>query len=354
MTDVGATTTRPPRIRRVGTPRRWAVLLNGRAKGWSGGVHQAVQRYVPGRDLFLTDDFRQAERTVDRLLLNPSARYEVIFTGGGDGTVVYLLNAIWRRVQEGRLAPEEAPPVGVLRLGTGNAIAHYLGAGDIITDLRALAAGRPLQVHDVDMIVGLSGERFPFAGFGWDADILNDYAVIKDGSRDTMFEPYVTGLGGYFAATFGRTVPRALRHRGHRVAVVALDEAYLVDQRGEVLEEVGAGAVLYEGPVVALGCSSIPFWGFKIRMFPLAGTWPGFAHLRAFDGRPTDVIFNLRHWWQGDIRAGRICDVLFRHVRVELLDRPLAYQVAGDAAGLEREVEWRVTERPHQLAVVHH
>lgn len=332
----------------VRTPGRYAVLLNARAKGWRGSVHQAVQRYVPNEDLFLTDSFHQAKRTVERLVLSD---YDVIFTGGGDGTIVYLINQIEQAIREGRIAREDAPPVGVLRLGTGNAIATYLGCDDIIEDLRALRHGAALSVHEVNMLEGPEG-LFPFAGLGWDADILNDYEAVKNLVRDTAIESYATGLGGYAASIMLRTIPNAITQPQRIIKIYNLgDVAKKIDYYGRVLEEFGEGELLYEGPAVICSASSIPYWGFQVRMFPRADHDPQFFQLRAYFGSVRDVLTKMRDFWRGKIAEDSIVDLLVQRVRVEVEGDPVPYQVSGDTAGLERSIEWALAPHPARLAV---
>ena len=275
----------PSRV--IHKPGRFAVLLNARAKRWTGELHQAVSRWVPARDLYLTDDFRQAEKTVDRLLTND--QYDVVFTGGGDGTIVYLIGAIEERIRDGRLRREDAPPIGVLRMGTGNAIASYLGCRNAVDDLRAVSGGSPVVVYSIDMIETHAG-IIPFAGFGWDALILNDYDSVKDSVRDTALENYATGLGGYAAAILTRSIPSAVMSKRRTVRLTNLGEhAARIDQSGHVLEEYLAGDVLFEGEVEITGCSTIPVWGFNVRMFPHATRLPKHFQVRCYWGSVTSI-----------------------------------------------------------------
>lgn len=340
------------RYKLVRVPGRFAVLLNARAKAWSGSLHQEVLRYVPSQDLFLTDDFRQAKRTIDKLLCSD---YEAIFAGGGDGTIMYLLNALEAKISEGAITRESAPILGVLRMGTGNALAHYLGADQIIDDLRALRSGAQLMIHTVNMIEGEEG-LFPFAGFGWDADILNDYGEVKSLVRGRAVEPYVTGLGGYGVAIAARTIPRALlSSKAPRVRLTNLDDrAKRINGRGEVIKEYERGEQIYEGPMRACGASSIPYWGFQVRMFPYADAHQDFFQVRCFHGGVAEIVTHLRRFWRGEIREDSVVDVLAREIKVELLDEPLPYQVSGDVSGLEREIIWRVAKHPAHLATPLH
>lgn len=329
-------------------PGRYGVLLNARAKGWTGEVHEAVQRFVPRQDLYLTEDFRQARQAVQRVL---AADYDVIFTGGGDGTVVYLINAVEQAIQAGELKRDEAPPVGVLRLGTGNAVASYVGAGPIIDDLRLLHAGAPLQVRSVNMVE--DGEhRFPFAGFGWDADILNDYDRFKAAVRDTAMEGFATGLGGYAFSIGTRTIPRAVL-RGARVAKFTNlgDVAYKLDEYGQIVAEYGPGEVLFRGPIKIASPASIPNWGFNIRMFPYANLRPGFFELRCYSGSISRILMDLPGFWRGAIAPALLGDWLVQKVQVDIQDGAMSYQVAGDAAGYRDQVVWSLAEHGARLAV---
>ncbi len=338
-------------LRVMPAPERYAVLLNARARGWTGAVHEAVQRFVPTRDLFLTDDFRQAETTIERVL---TADYDVIFTGGGDGTVVYLINAIEEFIRAGKLEREEAPPVGVLRLGTGNAIATYLGSGPIIEDLRTLHAGAPLKVRELNLVD--DGEhRFPFAGFGWDADILNDYHQFKDAVKGTMAERAATGLGGYALSIATRTAPKALVRGAKTATFTNLGPTALeLDEAGQVVGECGPGEELYRGPIKITSPATIPYWGFNVRMFPYCNLRPGFFELRYYTGSIAQVVRNLPGFWRGDMPPSTLGDWLVSKVRVEIEDGAMSYQVAGDAAGYRDHAVWSLAEQTASLAVPLH
>ena len=64
---------------------------------------------------------------------------ETIFAGGGDGTIVDALNA----VEEFTPQDQKKPAIGVLRLGTGNALASWLNAStDPVKDLQKWISGQ--------------------------------------------------------------------------------------------------------------------------------------------------------------------------------------------------------------------
>lgn len=335
-------------IQVVEPPQRYAVLLNARARGWTGAVHEAAQRFVPSRDLFLTDDFRQAETTVKKIL---DTDYDVIFTGGGDGTVVYLINAIAEYIDAGHTTREQAPPVGVLRLGTGNAIATHLDSAPIIEDLETLHAGAPLKIRRVHLIED-DGYLFPFAGFGWDADILNDYDDFKDRVRGTVLETPATGPGGYAASIATRTMPKAIIRGSKHVRFTNRGPRALeLDEHGQIIDERGPGEVLYDGPIKITSPSTIPYWGFGVRMFPYCNLRPNMFELRYYTGSIFGVLSNLRNFWKGRMPPSVLGDWLVTKVGVEIKDGTMSYQVAGDAAGYRDEVTWQLSDYKAPLAV---
>ena len=339
------------KIQVLDEPGRYAVLLNALAKGWSGDLHQCIQKLVPSRDLYLTDDLQQAERTIDTLL---ERDYDILFTGGGDGTIMFLVNALERRIRRGDIDRREAPPVGVLRMGSGNAIATYLGTESATAKLRALRAGAPIAIHSLHLIRG-SERLFPFAGIGWDAEILNDYEDFKEAVRETAIEDYATGLSGYVAAIGTRTLPRVVRQSPVRLTVRSRGErAMKVDADGEIVETYGEGDVLYDGPVRTCATAAVSYWGYGIRMFPYATLKRRYFMLRCFNGTVGSIVRHLPSFWRGRFPEGGCTDFLVQDVHVETQGRAMAHQVTGEGAGYERDIEWRITDHPVPLAVPLH
>lgn len=332
----------------VPAPDRYAVLLNALAKGWTGETHQDVQKLIPAEDLYLTDNFRQAERTIDALL---NRDYDIIFTGGGDGTIIFLVNALEKRIRNGELDREEAPPVGVLRMGSGNAIANFVGCGSAEESLRTLRAGAPLSVHSLRLIDHGRG-LVPFAGIGWDAEILNDYEAFKETVRDTAVEDYATGLTGYVAAIATRTLPRVLRQSPVHLTIENRGgRAFKIDAEGDVVREFGEGDQLFDGPVQTCAASAVSYWGYNLRMFPHATRKPGYFMMRCFNGSVGRLLRRLPLLWRGRLPEDDTSDFLVQNVRLETHESPMPYQVTGEAAGHESLVEWSVTPHPVRLAV---
>lgn len=108
----------------IGPDARIAIILNGNAK-------QVTRRYAdnlkaiagPHCDVFMTTSMSHADFVVQSVV---DDAYDLVITGGGDGTVLHTIDTVLNRI-EGR-AYAHCPRFGVLRLGTGNAIAYYLGS----------------------------------------------------------------------------------------------------------------------------------------------------------------------------------------------------------------------------------
>src|SRR5690349_8758638 len=99
---------------------------------------------------------------------------DVVVLGGGDGTVVMGLTLL---AEACRGAGKPEPAIGILRLGSGNAIADTLGASDdVADDLEAIARGRGRW--RAMPLIECRGVRAPFVGMGVDAQLLEDHEAV--------------------------------------------------------------------------------------------------------------------------------------------------------------------------------
>ena len=104
-----------------------AVLLNANARRVDARVVKALSRVVPEQYLFLSRSELECRRIVETVL---ERQYAVVFTGGGDGTFLGFVNELFRQLESGdRFVSQRGPRLGVLKLGTGNGLAHYVAAG---------------------------------------------------------------------------------------------------------------------------------------------------------------------------------------------------------------------------------
>lgn len=322
-----------------------AVLLNANAKRVSHRVHESLRHVVPERDLFLSRSENDAGRIADEVV---ERGYETVFTGGGDGTFVSFVTEILRRV-----APGKAPRFGLLKLGTGNALAGMVGAtgGEgIIDDVLRARAGEVPNVKRIDLLE-VEGKLSPFAGVGIDGAILNDYVATKKLFGNGRFKAIGAGGLGYTMAVVGKTAPRYLLAPKRTEFVVVNDgaPAVLLAKDGSVARTFQRGEELFRGPAKMCSVGTTPFYGYGFEMFPYAGKERGRMHLRIADMPAARIIANLPAIWGGTYRnPGELHDFLAERVRVTSADE-LPLQVGGDAEGYRREVSFQVSKTSVEL-----
>src|SRR6187399_3377194 len=134
---------------------RIAVVVNGNAKSVTQEVISTLHQILLGGDLFVSrslDDARHIARTI------VSRGYGTVLTGGGDGTFTVMVTEV---VREGRKQNRAHPRFGLLKLGTGNALAWVVGARDlngteVQADIRRLceeAGSRTMRLIEVEGII---------------------------------------------------------------------------------------------------------------------------------------------------------------------------------------------------------
>ena len=336
---------------------RVAVLLNANARSVSDALKRELENFVPHEDLYYSRCFDEA-RTIARQVLDKG--YRTVLTGGGDGTFVGYVNCLFEQAQEPRgvtanaalkLAPVpayalELPRFGVLKLGTGNAVADYSGASGrrlgVVEDILRTRSGEVSVARPLHLLAH-EGKRAPFAGLGIDAAVLNDYVQVK--------ERLGPGGFGYFCSVVGKTLPAYALQRGvPNVEVVNLGgRAQHLGPDGKPLgREFGRGEVLYRGPCKIAAVGTVPNYGFGFRIFPYALRAPGRFQLRLTAIGVPKILANLRTLWRGGPAPAGILDFHCDKVRIRF-DREMPLQVGGDAEGYRREVIFEMAERPLDL-----
>lgn len=324
---------RPPAPR----PRyhdRVAVVVNGNAKRVTDDLVEILDQIVQSGDLFVSRSLEEG-RDIARVIVERG--YPTVLTGGGDGTFVQMVTWIVREVERtGR--PE--PRFGLLRLGTGNALAWVVGAQGpkgrgVVADLARLrteAGSRELRLLDVE------GMLTPFAGLGADAIALAHFSDVKAAfQRLPVLERFATGGVAYVVSMLGRSFPEYLVRPHRRVRIVNEGEAAVrlgVDGQ-PVGAEIDKGEVLYEGPSNMVCMSTIPYWGFGARIFPFANDREDRFSLRVVDIGSAQVVLHIRSIWRGTYRSDKVHDFLVENVSIHY-DDPMPLQVGGDAAGARR------------------
>lgn len=324
---------------------RTAFLLNANARAVSPRLAQRLSEVVPQGDLFLSRSFEDAEAFLRTILLRG---YGQLFVGGGDGTLVGTLNLLERIADE---MGAERPRLGILKLGTGNAVARVVGAKGPLLDAWHVVQHGPAEIERVHMVVCEDGTKAPFAGFGYDGEIVNDYIALKQAAKGGFGKRAVESVFGYLGAMLFCTVPRHFVLKPPTVRIFSTEDAFRVvaGPSGDEEVRVPAGTVLYEGlsPIVSVG--TVPFFGFGFTMFPFARRKEGYMQLRCGDVPIATILANLfPSVWKGRFRHPRLCDFLVKDVIVEGSD-PLPYQVGGDAKGEASRLVFKVSEEPVEL-----
>lgn len=321
----------------AGVRSRVAVIVNENARGVRPEVVSQLERLVPPRDLFVSrslDHSRRIARTV------VERAYDGVLFGGGDGTFVQCLDDIAR---ESRSEGAELPGVGVLRLGTGNALADALGASrPTLTGLAAdLRRARHATQERTLPLLSVDGKLTPFAGCGLDAQILDDFASVGR-VIDRVAGPLAPriGAGMRYALTIGlRSTPRFVFSRLPEIELVSTGEvAHRIDPLTGRIDEtpLPAGTVLFRGRVSLASASTIPYFGLKMKMFPYATARRGFFQFRCSTASAYETLSKLPWVWTGEYRTPNLIDFLCQAVEVRI-ERPVPIQIGGDLQDAPRD-----------------
>jgi diacylglycerol kinase family enzyme len=313
---------------------KFAVVLNKNAKRVTDDVTALSSEIVPPEDLFLSASAEDSEVIAKTLI---ERGYETVFSGGGDGTVMHLIN------QLARYPLEKQPAIGILKLGTGNAMARMVSSGNIQGDLKTYINSATREVVPISL-VETEGIRCPFAGVGVDAEILDDYRFAKDNWGGAVMKPVVQTVGGYFLAFFARTLPRMASKAvlGKQVQVRVLVEEGQAQrvEGGQPGPTFGPGETLYEGPLTIALAGTVPFYGYGMKILPYATMDPNRMHLRVSDISAAHALSILPSIWSGEAQNDKLHDFIADAVRIELSD-PVPFQIGGDAAGHRTKVIFR-------------
>lgn len=329
---------------------RAAFVLNANARAVNDRVVARLREVVPAGDLFLSRSLEEGEKIAETIARRG---YGQVFTGGGDGTLVSTLNYLEAAcTRRGRPMPE----VGVLRLGTGNAVAGLLKARRPHRDAATAVARGEQTTLPIWMVRTDEGTLTPFAGVGYDGEILNDYLEMKTRVAKTwpFLKMVMTSVFGYLVAMLFKTVPRRLFSPSATVRMVSKKDAFkmVTGPEGDYEVKIPAGQALYEGPAPVLSVGTVPFFGGGFTMFPHALRKAGHMQVRIVTTSIPTILLNL--WpsvWKGTWRHSGVHDFLVQDVEI-VGDRALDYQVGGDAAGRRDRLSFTVSEEPIDMVVL--
>ena len=325
----------------------FSVVLNPNAKGVTPAIVTTVQEVIPPDKLFLTSDVSDNARLAEQFL---KQGVEKIFVGGGDGTIVSFVNALLSVSRD--LGDLEIPKVGVMRLGTGNAVAELVSSGSYLADLRSFIQNPHEDVYTMRWLDS-EGRLFPFGGIGLDAELLNDYEWVKEVSSNTAISPAFTNVGGYFAALFSRTIPRKMKGvvQPNRVKLKVTNgkgRAWFMGHDGTRAKEFAPGEVMYEGEMLCAITGTCPYYGYGLKVLPYAAEDSELMNIRIVNTPLQIVLANLRTVWDGTYRHDQMFDFLAEDVRFAT-SVEVPYQEAGDAMGMREQLRIRVSPQPIRL-----
>ena len=333
----------------AGQRSRVAVILNQRARGVGSDVVRRLGRIVPDGDLYLSRDLAES-RSIARTVVERG--YDAVLLGGGDGTFVQCL-ADLRGEAHRRSAP--LPGLGVLRLGTGNALADALGASTPTLEGLAHDYRRARRRGQKTLsLLEVEGKLTPFAGCGLDAQILDDFARLGE-TLDRVSGPVARhlGAGPRYALTVGlRSTPRFVFTRLPEIEVVNTGgPAYRVDwSTGRAIEDepIEAGRVLFRGRASIATCSTIPYFGLKMKMFPFTELMDGRFQLRCSTASAFETLWNLPSVFTGEYRTPNLHDYLCEAVEIRI-EKPVPVQVGGDLQGQRDHFSVAMASQPIRI-----
>jgi diacylglycerol kinase family enzyme len=320
-----------------------AVVVNLRARRGSQQVARACREQLPDARIMVSSTLDEALGFARNLQAQPPS---LLVAAGGDGTAVTLLNAMRRPGDTD--VDAHGPALGLLPLGTGNGWANVTGAPrwrTAVTRLGGLAAGGgPLPLRRFDL-VEVDGTVAPFAGTGWDAEIIDDFHAQKTGFG-LVPRRLRDGLTGYMQGLFTRTIPRHLREPQVEVELVNTgDDAMTVDALGRPIPLPAGqrGAVLYRGPTSVCAAATTGEWGFGFRAFPFAGLVARRYCMRVYSGSALEATMRMHKLWTGAHPVEKMHTWLLTRCKATF-SRPVPFQIGGDRMGMRSEVEFGLAQ----------
>ena len=318
----------------------FGVILNSNAGRVTPRLAKTIGRVINSDHVFVTESPEHAKEVVQLCL---EREYRTVFAGGGDGTIMDTVNTL----NDHRGDVNHLPNVGVLRLGTGNALARMLGSRrSPARDLATFQAGDVHRSHPMRMMT-CDDTLFPFGGLGVDAAVLNDYYSLKTKWKDSRFSQAFKGLSGYFVAAFSKTVPDLMRQEMPEVTVINTGgPAYKMDAAGnEIGEVIPTGQVLYQGPCSFLGGGTTEIIGYGLRIFPHATGRAGRFQLRLLSLTPWECVKNMLPAARGTLDHPKVHDYYVENVKV-IFSEKVPFQLGGDPKGYRNEVSFGLSEHP--------
>lgn len=324
-----------------------AGWFNTHAKRVTPARVDAFRKALPDARVYAASTFDEANTHADELVRDLP---EFIFCGGGDGTIVHLLNCLRDR------GVKKFPRIGLFKLGTGNGWPSAVGARRYETELVGLQTiSRDCAVQRFNL-VEVEGRVCQFTGVGWDATLLHDYKRNLEKRQSQLVAGQVAtrmsqGVWGYLYSLFRLTVPEELARARDGRTRLRLENigatALTLNGNGEPIEIPKSQTTLYEGPVSVGAAGTEPYWGAKFKAFPYARLVPGRFNFRVYDRHVLEGVNNMFKLWRGSDLPG-MYDWFVTRIRLHL-SRPMPYQVGGDVVGERETIEFGLAKETVEL-----
>ncbi|MEJ7604383.1 MAG: diacylglycerol kinase family protein [Kofleriaceae bacterium] len=326
---------------------RAVAIINGNARRLRGKARKQFERALPGEVRF-TSSLDQAREVIRAEIARGR---DLIVLGGGDGTVVMGLTLVAEACR-GLAKPE--PAIGVLRLGTGNAIADAVGAtDDPADDLARLARGE--GTWQPTPMLEVLGFRTPFVGMGIDALVLEDHEATSRVVDRFPGAKRLIGSGARYTLSVGlRSIPRFATVDRSIATVTNLGSPGIeMGKQGVTGREIPRDKMLWTGPCTLVAASTIPYFGFGLKMFAFAGSHAGRFHLRCGSPGVLEVLRNVPRAFKGTYFSDHIQDFLCDRVEIEL-DPESPVEVGGELVGRRRRIEVALTAPVNLASLANH
>lgn len=309
--------------------RKIAIVFNEKALKVNEKLENKFIRYE-GSDLkiYVPKSIEELKDNLQEIIEND---FEVLVSGGGDGTLFELINSI-------RNFNGNFPLFGVIKAGTGNGLAGEIGAKKSLRQIESLGSFQgELPIVKIPFIQVIADEKDVGltinAGTGIDARVLNDYNLIKNSNKGK-------GLFGYLRAVFTKTIPGLIKYNPSNVKI----NFEGINMEGQRIQ---ASYIQELTQAVVVGTS--PYYGKSLKAFPYAlnGRDDNLMNLRIVSGNTLSVIskilFDVYRVFKGTHKGAHIKDYLVSKVTVNY-EESEAMQTMGEAQGHVKSISYKVSE----------
>lgn len=307
---------------------RIAVVLNRNARSITDNVIDEVKSHISKDDkVFVSGSLDEAKSIVKDIIYEG---FEVVMSGGGDGTFSQCVSDI------ASISPWSMPSFGMLKLGTGNALADILGIGSDMK--KEFECARNANARTPMSLVKVGEFVTPFAGVGLDAMVLSDYDDIKgELDDDPLFGAMKSQRGklDYGLAVSLRSIWKfILDIPMFNIKVTSLgNNATRIDRNGLFVGgNIGQGEEIYSGSAIIAATSTIPYYGMGFKMFPQANPNNSGFQFRVVNMRPHELIAELPKFMVSDLFHEHISDFRCDKIHIQL-EKETPSQVGGNFHG---------------------